>query len=505
MKKEIITDLKWEEAGRATPCPSCGFMMKAMMRQLGRMFIYSVCLLCSGYAAVNAYAQSFIIAVSGDETMGSTVIAGRPHLMTVTRDSGSGTDTAYTGSHTLTGWYTDVGTTGATAPELCAPNVGDNCAPAGACQSVTTVHDTTLPAFTFASGVAKFCLVMPDVGIFSVGMSEAAVEGSGPALTSRPDHFSLTGLRTNRSDLACPGSTFTYMGEPIGVTFELTAKNQANVTTPHYSGARFASDITLPATWTTHGVNDSMGLWMVATGHTVGAGSCTVMFSNATPSVTSFDCTVGNPASINRAAGPRVTISPTPAVPSVNWANGVGTYNVNVILERADAPDGAYGTLRIGVAPRDADGVVLDVLNMDADNDAVNERASVGATILRYGRLRIANTYGSELLPLPVEVQAQFWNGSAYTSNTDDGCTPLAGGNFANSLGPGAVISTSIGGIGTLTGGTGKITLAKPSPSPTAKGAVNVTSVIPYLPGTGRATFGVYRSGPVIYRRELHY
>jgi MSHA biogenesis protein MshQ len=47
--------------------------------------------------------------------------------------------------------------------------------------------------------------------------------------------------------------------------------------------------------------------------------------------------------------------------------------------------------------------------------------------------------------------------------------------------------------------------LTKPSPTPAGKGAVNVNSLIPYLPGIGRATFGVYKGGPVIYRRELHY
>ena len=42
---------------------------------------------------------------------------------------------------------------------------------------------------------------------------------------------------------------------------------------------------------------------------------------------------------------------------------------------------------------------------------------------LRYGRLYLQNAYGSELLALPIPVEAQYWNGSYYTVNTDDSCT----------------------------------------------------------------------------------
>jgi hypothetical protein len=135
-----------------------------------------------------------------------------------------------------------------------------------------------------------------------------------------------------------------------------------------------------------------------------------------------------------------------------------------------------------------------------------------GGKEMRYGRLRIANTYGSELLPLPVNITAQYWNGTQYLTNTADNCTSFAAANFAQAPPPtGPTITTTIQGSGTLLNGAGRITLTKPTgpvgPSGVIpKGSVDVSSTIPYLsPGlTGRETFGVYKSGPVIYMREMY-
>lgn len=44
----------------------------------------------------------------------------------------------------------------------------------------------------------------------------------------------------------------------------------------------------------------------------------------------------------------------------------------------------------------------------------------------RYGRLRISNAAGSELLPLPVSLTAQYWNGSGFVTNSPDNCTALS-------------------------------------------------------------------------------
>lgn len=337
----------------------------------------------------------------------------------------------------------------------------------------------------------------------------------------KPHHFTLTtpgATLINRGELSCSSPTFTYMGEPIGISFTLSAQNQSGGTTANYSGSyvKFTNGVN----WTDVGVSNTMGLGMVATNYAAAGDSCTAIFSNATPSVTSYSCTGGTVVpSVNRTLGPRVTVSLTPAIPAMSWNGGVGTVTANVVFERADKADGGFETLSVGVVPVDSDGVTLLPVDLDMNADAVvgNERKKLGNTKLRYGRLRIANAYGSPLLPLPVDVQAQYWDDSAkaYVSNADDDCTPLPG-NFLFAAGQGAAITTtqavvsSIPATEHLENGTGKgrIVLTKPSPTPAGKGVVKITTdptKLPYLPGAGTGTFGLYKAGPVIYRRELHY
>jgi MSHA biogenesis protein MshQ len=58
-----------------------------------------------------------------------------------------------------------------------------------------------------------------------------------------------------------------------------------------------------------------------------------------------------------------------------------------------------------------------------------------------------------------------------------------------------------------IANGKGTFRVTPPNPAPTAIGTAEVSlgTLIPYLPsGQGRLTFGIYRSGPVIYRREVY-
>ncbi len=89
------------------------------------------------------------------------------------------------------------------------------------------------------------------------------------------------------------------------------------------------------------------------------------------------------------------------------------------------------------------------------------------------------------------------------------------GVNAANMVSPGNVI---LGGA--FGAGIGSLTLLKPTPQSTAKGSVDVTLDLitenkAYLQGNGsiatynqnptsRATFGIYKSGNVIYMREVY-
>jgi hypothetical protein len=68
----------------------------------------------------------------------------------------------------------------------------------------------------------------------------------------------------------------------------------------------------------------------------------------------------------------------------------------------------------------------MNTLDLDVDNNAVNDHKKLGPTTeVRFGRLRMQNALGSEKLALPVPIETQYWNGTAFTTNTLDSCTSI--------------------------------------------------------------------------------
>lgn len=173
-----------------------------------------------------------------------------------------------------------------------------------------------------------------------------------------------------------------------------------------------------------------------------------------------------------------------------------------------------------------------------ADTDASGAASVAGSADIRSGRIQVFNAYGSELLPLVLRVEPQFWN-NGWTRNTLDTCSTLGGSQFAwafpsgtsarpNSLSACASAVTVTGSAPNQT-----VTLSKPGAGnagwadltlnlgATASGnqcttvggagGAATTANMPWMQynwsGTGvdnprgRATFGVFRS-PLIYRRE---
>lgn len=81
------------------------------------------------------------------------------------------------------------------------------------------------------------------------------------------------------------------------------------------------------------------------------------------------------------------------------------------------------------------------------DSDAVTKTtAATWPTLaptgveLRYGRLRLLNFYGSELLPARVEYRAEYWADNRWTTNTPDTCSAVAAANVATG---GLTVSTT--------------------------------------------------------------
>ena len=132
------------------------------------------------------------------------------------------------------------------------------------------------------------------------------------------------------------------------------------------------------------------------------------------------------------------------------------------------------------------------------------------------GRLALGNSYGSPNAAQPVGATAQYYMSDSYVFNpqmTVSAPLNADSAKFSNcEKGLNAAQCTSLKvalppSRLDLANGKGSFRVTPPNPAPTAVGTADVSleSLIPYLPsGQGSLTFGIYRSGPVIYRREVY-
>lgn len=315
--------------------------------------------------------------------------------------------------------------------------------------------------------------------------------GSGAAGPFRPASFK-TELNTTQS---C--GTFTYAGQPFRI--KVTAQSAANTvlgtpiaTTKNYTGS-YAKTVTF-------GLDDTSACTPTTTG-----------FSNNTLANTDFAASLGSATT--------ALVSNTSAPLPISYTRALA------------APSG------VTVCAKDADGV----------NSHGQAQASV---LLRNGRARIRNAYGSELLALPVPLILEYVSAVSvapvvptWSLNPDDICTNFSSANFSfnfatpagtlarpNNLSacetalsvsgtsPNQTLSLSRPCTGTPCAGNngwtritlnlGVAMLAANSQCAVVGGAGgnDVPANMPWLQESlvnpsALATFGVYRS-PLIYRRE---
>ncbi len=265
-----------------------------------------------------------------------------------------------------------------------------------------------------------------------------------------PDHFNTTtsGGMPCPTGLTCPiaYNGFVYSGEAF--TTQVTALNAAGVTTFNYDSAKTLSKAVTLSAWNSAG----------GATQNPGGGALTL---NTVPS-TAFSLGVASTTT------PVYTFSTTPTAPTNIYVRAIDTDNVT--------------SLR-GVSSVE------------------------GGMMIVSGRIKINNAHGSELLPLPISLTAQYWNGSSYVTSTTDSASSFTASSvvFSNwqtlSTGSTSVVTppTSVA----FSGGTASFTLAKPGAGNT--GSVNIATSAPsYLPSnTARATFGVYKGAKeIIYMRE---
>ena len=429
--------------------------------------------------------NSTLVTAASPATVNGTLTGTFSAATSGTPSSTTGTDSAFT--------YSEVG--GFTLP---VNSVYDGVITANDCAAMTaTACDMNVraPTWTGVDSLStkgdcvadSFSNVKNAAGKYGCNFGNSAA--AGPFGRFVPDHFDTVVKYDTVSKLfmpcptgispTCPasgdlvyGNGFAYSGQPF--TTQVTARNAAGAATVNYDTAKSLSKtVTLSAYDAAGGaVNNPPG----------GNGT---LANNSVPS-TAFSAGVALLTNT-----PTYTFSTTPTVPT------------DVYVRATESSPGGDGVSSL----RGASSVE-------------------GGIKVVSGRIKISNAHGSELLPLPISVTAQYWKDSAsgwVTSSTDSAssfvvATPAATsavnfGNFQKNLttvsvagSPKTVTLSSGAGGYTLTAGASKDGSVDMS-IPALSGASCLVAPTPlgcYLPSnTARATFGVYKgANEFIYLRE---
>ena len=369
------------------------------------------------------------------------------------------------------------------------PNFGQEALPQNVLLTATLVVPAAgaTPVLTgnlgaFSGGIARTTnLAWSDVGIIRLDARLAdGYLGTGSGPDSLPiagssenvgrffaDHFDtaiLGGIPMPcPTGLTCPTAGFVYAGQPFAIV--VTARSLSGELASNHSGT-LARPVTLSA-WQT-------------------AGGSELQNPPASP------------------AGNRMVNA---TLPATAFYGAVATTSTPAYAFAASYPADITGLARptaIFVRASDSDGVT-----------SLRGVSSIeGGLMVVGGRLLVANNYGSELLPLPLRVHAQYLGNSGYVNSTTDNSstfrrTGITLSNCTKSLGAGGACLTALAIAGTptdfkLLNGTTEIRLLPPGPGRTGSVDLRIDG-ISWLPSTvARARIGVYKAGPVIYFRELY-
>ena len=286
-----------------------------------------------------------------------------------------------------------------------------------------------------------------------------------------PDHFDVSLPALTAS---CAVSTpFSYFGQDGFTTaFTVAARNSGGATTQNYSGVFARFDLS----------------------------SYTGYFFSAAP------LPIGSALASGATA------------PVGTWGQGVARVSVRHQVSRPTAPT--------------PDTVVAVSARLSDGETVASAITVVGDSVrLRYGRLQMKNAYGSEMLSLPVPLEAQYWAaGGYYVTNTDDSCTvippaSIVMGNFQKQL---RACDTQLSAAGGTTLQSGRLpgaglVLSRPGPGKfgsfdlqlnlttaasgntcvNAAGSPAIAGRMPWFGASpqAHATFGIYKSR-LVYSRE---
>ncbi|MBD3639889.1 MAG: hypothetical protein HUJ18_02745 [Marinobacter sp.] len=298
------------------------------------------------------------------------------------------------------------------------------------------------PLGTFASGMASASDVsFPEVGIISlsgnitddtylsagIARTLKMVHASGPVGRFIPSGFDLELIDEGTLNAACTAGAndFTYTGQDFG--WLVTPRLQV---TPRAAGGEVTRNY-LMGGFMKLAADGFVRSWPV--------GDEAATLSGSGLSV---------PVQVNSALGviePRADGEPIfyrySAIDQLRYIKTVDT------VIAPFSPSLSFGITGV----TDADGVSW-VAPASATAAAPSMFIPASSGEIRYGQLQMENVYGPETVDeLFMPFSAQFWNGSAFVTNTDDSCTPWSTTDISDP----EVYHSLVAGSGVLAGGIG--------------------------------------------------
>lgn len=332
---------------------------------------------------------------------------------------------------------------------------------------------------------------------FDVSLPTRAAANTAPApgqvASGQVNGMTMACKQGNMQLLTPCDSNFVYAGQPFYVV--VTAYNGAGAVTRNYAGA-LARTIALSA-WAQRG-------------------GATAVDANA---VGTLDWSAGNSAT------------------RFGFVTGVGALGTNLsqfTFKQAPSASNASDPVQFYLRAIDTDGVSSqrgpgNVVSTTADKSVEQALTAVS------GRLLVGNSFGSAATTMPITLQAQFYADKRWQLNPAYAQTGL---DLSNSLrysacqralldaaapttcSQAARLALASNSAIAFTSGQSVFRVQPPAPRLSAPGSVGLSvkqscaggfctattpEWIPYLPSTtGRATFGIYGNGPVIYTREVY-
>ena len=261
----------------------------------------------------------------------------------------------------------------------------------------TTVNDLTygeVGSMTLSANARNF--------LNTSGVNLSATSGVIGRFT--PDHFDVS-YNTPTFTPGCATGNFTYLAQPF-----MYSAGQQPVMTVSARSAPVGGAITK---------NYTGSFWKITTSTLTGR---TYTPATGTLDTANLPATSSDPAIVDSGAGSG-TLTFSINSPGLSFQRGalVAPFNADISL---------------GINIIDADGVIF------AGNPAAFGAATAGNGMaftctgagcngkeMRFGRLNLRDAYGSELLPLPINLNAEYWAGNTtgfVANSNDDLCTGIA-------------------------------------------------------------------------------